>query len=56
MGLWRTTASGEQIEALFGTFSLTLQGYFAIVVIAAAIALLTGFVSRMIVYRHLRQL
>jgi cell division transport system permease protein len=56
MGLWRTTAGGEQIEALFGTFSLTLSGYGAIVLIAAAIALLTGFVSRMIVYRHLRKL
>ena len=24
LGLWRTTASGEQIEALFGSFSLGL--------------------------------
>lgn len=56
VGLWRATAGGEQIEALFGTFSLTPGGYGAIVVIAAAIAILTGFVSRMIVYRHLRKL
>jgi cell division transport system permease protein len=54
--LWRTTAGGEQIEALFGTFSLTIGGYIAIFLIAAAIALLTGFVSRLIVYRHLRRL
>lgn len=56
MGLWRTTAGGEQIEALFGTFSLHAKGYGAIVVIAGAIAVLTGIVSRMIVYRHLREM
>lgn len=56
MGFWRATASGEQMDALFGSFSLTFGGYLAIVIIAAAIALMTGFVSRMIVYRHLRKL
>ena len=56
LGLWRTTAGGEQIEALFGSFSLHLKGYVAIAVIAAAIGVMTGVVSRMIVYRHLRQL
>ena len=56
VGLWRTTAGGEQVEALFGSFSLGLKGYGAILVITAAIALLTGIVSRTIVYRHLRQL
>ena len=56
LGLWRTTAGGEQIEALFGTFSLHLTGYVAIVVIAAAIGIMTGVISRLIVYRHLRQL
>ena len=56
LGLWRTTAGGEQIEALFGTFSLHAGGYAAIVAIAAAIAVLTGLVSRIIVYRHLRRL
>ena len=56
LGLWRTTAGGEQIEALFGTFSLHLKGYVAIAVIAAAIGVMTAVVSRMIVYRHLRRL
>ena len=56
VALWRTSAGGEQVEALFGGFSLGLKGYGAILVIAAAIALLTGVVSRTIVYRHLRQL
>ena len=54
MSLWRTTAGGEQIEALFGSFSLSWQGYAAILLITAAIAALTGIVSRMIVFRHLR--
>ena len=52
----RTTASGEQIEALFGTFGLEIRGYVAILLIAAGIAVLTGIVSRVIVYRHLRTL
>ena len=56
LGLWRTTAEGEQIEALFGAFSLHLRGYLAIAVIAAAIGVMTGLVSRLIVYRHLRQM
>lgn len=56
LGWWRATPGGEQIEALFGTFSLHLKGYAAILVIAAAIAVITGFVSRIIVFRHLRRL
>ena len=55
-GWWRATPGGEQIEALFGTFSLNVKGYAAIVVIAGAIAVITGFVSRIIVFRHLRRL
>ena len=54
MGMWRTSAGGEQIEALFGSLGLSFRGYCAIVAIAAANAVLTGIVSRMIVYRHLR--
>ncbi len=54
LGLWRTTAGGEQVEAMFGTFSLGGGGYLAIIVITGMIALLTGIVSRTIVYRHLR--
>ncbi|MGD0634086.1 MAG: ABC transporter permease [Beijerinckiaceae bacterium] len=56
VGWWRATPGGEQIEALFGTFSLHAKGYAAIIVIAAAIAVITGFVSRIIVFRHLRRL
>ncbi len=51
---WRThTAAGDEIGALFGTFSLGLAGYILIAVIALGIAGLTGSVSRSIVFRHL---
>jgi cell division transport system permease protein len=53
---WLATPSGDQIEALFGSFSLGPKGYAAILVIAAAIAILTGMMSRSIVFRHLRGL
>ena len=56
LGRWRTSAAGEQVEAMFGSFGLHLKGYAAIVLIAGAIALMTGVVSRLIVYRHLRAL
>lgn len=56
VGWWRATPGGEQIEALFGTFMLPFKGYAAIFVIAAAVAVITGFVSRIIVFRHLRRL
>ncbi len=56
VGQWRTSAGGEQIEAMFGSFSLHAGGYAAILAIAATVALLTGFVSRVIVYKHLRRM
>jgi cell division transport system permease protein len=57
LSLWlRGTPGGEQIEALFGSFALNARGYTAIALIAGAIAILTGFVSRIIVFRHLRRL
>ena len=56
LGRWRTSAAGEQVEAMFGSFGLHLKGYVAILLIAGAIGLMTGVVSRLIVYRHLRAL
>ena len=56
LGRARATASGEQVEAMFGSFGLGLSGYAAILVIAVAIAVLTAIVSRTIVYRHLRRM
>ena len=54
LGAWRATAGGEQAEAMFGAFGLRPGGYVAIAAVALAVALLTGGVSRLIVYRHLR--
>lgn len=56
MGFWRATPSGDQLEALFGSFALGFFQYLILILIAAAIALLTGLVSRLIVFNHLRQL
>jgi cell division transport system permease protein len=53
---WAQGPGGDEIEALFGAFSLGASGYVAIVVIGAGIAILTGLVSRIIVFRHLRGL
>ena len=53
---WSRSTGGEEIAALFGAFSLTPTGYLALVVVGAAVALLTGFVSRTIVLGYLRGL
>jgi cell division transport system permease protein len=53
---WRATPGGDQVEVMFGDFSLGLNVYAAILLIAAGIALVTAFVSRVIVFRHLRDL
>ncbi len=53
---WTTSAGGEQAEALFGSFALGWGGVAAIAVISVGVALLTGFISRAIVYRSLGRL
>ncbi len=50
------SAAGEQVEAMFGAFSLGLKGYGLITLIAFGVAGLTGFMSRAIVFRQLRRL
>ncbi len=50
---WTASVSGEQAEALFGSFSLGWSGVAVIAVISLAVALLTGLMSRAIVYRSL---
>ena len=50
------TPGSDQVEALFGTFALGPLGYVLIAIIALGIAGLTGWVSRSIVFRHLREL
>ncbi len=52
----RGTPGGTQAEIMFGSFELTAKGYIAIIVIAGAIAVTTGIVSRIIVFRHLQKL
>lgn len=50
------TPSGEQLEALFGSFSIGWLGYSAIALIAVLSAALSGQTSRIIVFRRLRRL
>ena len=52
----RATPGGDQIEAMFGDFSLEWNVWAAIALLAAGIAIVTGLVSRVIVLRHLRSL
>lgn len=52
----KATPGGDQMEALFGAFSLGTNVYLAIALIGAGVAIITGLVSRIIVYRHLQSL
>jgi cell division transport system permease protein len=52
---WTTSAGGEQAEALFGSFSLGWAGIFAIAAISVTVALITGLMSRIIVFRALSE-
>ncbi len=47
---------GAEIAALFGSFVLGAYGYAGLLLVAAVVTLLTGFLSRRIVLRHLRAL
>ncbi len=53
---WAHSPGGEEIAAMFGSFALPPVGYGALAVVCAAVTLLTGFLSREIVIRHLRTL
>jgi cell division transport system permease protein len=53
---FRASAGAEQAEAMFGSFGLGMKGYLLIVGVAGGVAVLTGLVSRIIVFRHLRRL
>ncbi|HKH81711.1 MAG TPA: ABC transporter permease [Methylovirgula sp.] len=54
--LMHATPGGDQIEVMFGSFALSAKGYAAIALIACAMGIVTGLVSRIIVFRHLRRL
>jgi cell division transport system permease protein len=49
-------AGADEVEALFGTFALGPRGYGAIAAIALGTAFSTGWMSRAIVFRHLREM
>ncbi|HXY57465.1 MAG TPA: ABC transporter permease [Methylocystis sp.] len=55
-GSLTATPSGDQLEGMFGDLALGAGGYAAIAVLAGAIAVLTGQMSRLIVLRRLREL
>jgi cell division transport system permease protein len=55
VGRWTADPAAEQIEALFGQFRLGGHGYLLIAAIAAMMAVLTGMISRSVVYRQLRR-
>jgi cell division transport system permease protein len=48
------SAGADEIEALFGSFTVGWQGYAAIVVAVVLIAAITGVTSRITVHRVLR--
>jgi cell division transport system permease protein len=50
---WRASPAGDQIEALFGSFSMGWRGYVIVILIALAVAVITGIVSRLTVRRFL---
>ncbi|MBF9232777.1 cell division protein FtsX [Microvirga alba] len=52
---WRASPAGDQIEALFGSFSISWRGYLLVVLIALAVAVITGVVSRLTVRRFLNE-
>ena len=51
--LWRSGPAGEEVEALFGTFSVGWSGYAIIILIGAIASVVTGVVSRLTVRRFL---
>jgi cell division transport system permease protein len=53
---WNTSAGGEQAEAMFGAFSLGWSGIGVIAALSIGVAVLAGFMSRIIVQSNLRQL
>lgn len=53
---WAGSAGGEEIAAMFGAFALAPFGYLALVAVGAAVALLTGYLSRSIAFRYLQSL
>jgi cell division transport system permease protein len=53
---WAHSPGGDEIAAMFGSFTLGVSGYIALAVVCVAVTLLTGLLSRVIVMRHLQRL
>jgi cell division transport system permease protein len=53
---WAHSPGGDEIAAMFGSFTLGSFGYLALAAVCAAVTLLTGLLSRQIVMRHLHML
>lgn len=53
---WRATGGGDQMEAMFGDFTIGPGGFVVIVLLAGGVAALTGYLSQFIVLRHLQRL
>jgi cell division transport system permease protein len=52
---WRASPAGDQIEALFGAFTISWTGYAVVILIALLVAVVTGIVSRLTVRRFLNE-
>lgn len=50
---WRASPAGDQIEALFGSFTLGWRGYGVAILIALLVSVITAVVSRLTVRRFL---
>ncbi len=53
---WRATGGGDQMEAMFGDFTIGPSGFVVIFLLAGGVAALTGYLSQFIVLRHLQRL
>ena len=60
LSIWSSTSlatpEGDQISALFGTFSLSWTGYLGMVVVLFLVAILTAMTSRWTVHRQVQSL
>lgn len=60
LGLWSSsslaTPEGDQISALFGTFSLSWSGYFWMIVVLVVVSILTAMTSSLTVRRQVNNL
>ncbi|WP_112662383.1 cell division protein FtsX [Microvirga flavescens] len=52
---WRASPAGDQLEALFGSFSIGWRGYATVILIALIVAFITAAISRLTVRRFLNE-